>query len=91
MKLLTRPQFIKAAAVSRAIGRECAGRIEEVLLHTGQHYDENMSKNFFDELDIPQPRYNLEISGGHHGEMTGRMLEAIEKVMLDEHPDCVLI
>ncbi|MCE4061552.1 UDP-N-acetylglucosamine 2-epimerase (non-hydrolyzing) [Pandoraea sputorum] len=86
-----RPQFIKAAAVSRVIRRDFAGKIEEVLVHTGQHYDENMSKVFFDELDIPHPKYNLEISGGRHGEMTGQMLAAIEKVLLEESPDWVLI
>lgn len=86
-----RPQFIKAAAVSRAIRNEFADRVTECLVHTGQHFDENMSKVFFDELDIPEPKYNLEISGGHHGAMTGRMLEAVEKVLLDEQPDWVLI
>ncbi|WP_291991147.1 UDP-N-acetylglucosamine 2-epimerase (non-hydrolyzing) [Candidatus Accumulibacter sp. ACC007] len=95
MKILTvvgaRPQFIKAAAVSRVIRDQYAGRIEEVLVHTGQHYDANMSKIFFDELDIPKPKYNLEISGGHHGAMTGRMLEALENTLLRELPDWVLI
>ncbi|MEF8721773.1 UDP-N-acetylglucosamine 2-epimerase (non-hydrolyzing) [Candidatus Accumulibacter phosphatis] len=95
MKILTvvgaRPQFIKAAAVSRVIRDQCGGRVEEVLVHTGQHYDANMSQNFFDELDIPKPRYNLEISGGHHGAMTGRMLEAIENTLVKEVPDWVLI
>jgi len=86
-----RPQFIKAAAVSRVIRDGYVNKIEEVLVHTGQHYDENMSKVFFEELDIPQPKYNLAISGGQHGAMTGRMLEAIEKVLLDERPDWVLI
>lgn len=86
-----RPQFIKAAAVSRVIRDDYADKIEEVLVHTGQHYDENMSKVFFDGLDIPHPRYNLEISGGSHGAMTGRMLEAVEKVLLEEKPDWVLI
>jgi len=86
-----RPQFIKAAAVSRVIRTDFADRVEEVLVHTGQHYDDNMSKVFFDELDIPRPRYNLEISGGQHGAMTGRMLEAIEKVLLQEQPDWLLI
>ncbi len=95
MKILTvigaRPQFIKAAAVSRVIRDDYAGKIEEVLVHTGQHYDDNMSKVFFDELDIPRPKYNLEVSGGHHGAMTGRMLEAIEKVLIDENPDWLLV
>jgi len=86
-----RPQFIKAAAVSRVIRNRQAGRVKEVLVHTGQHYDDNMSKVFFDELDIPRPRYNLEISGGNHGAMTGRMLEAVENVLLQERPDWVLI
>jgi UDP-GlcNAc3NAcA epimerase len=86
-----RPQFIKAAAVSRAIRNDHANEIEEVLVHTGQHYDENMSKVFFEELDIPHPKYNLEISGGSHGAMTGRMLEAVEQVLLNEKPDWVLI
>lgn len=95
MKIVTvigaRPQFIKAAAVSRVIGSEHKGRIEEVLVHTGQHYDENMSKVFFEELGIPEPKYNLEISGGMHGAMTGRMLEAVEKVLLQERPDWLLV
>lgn len=95
MKIVTvvgaRPQFIKAAAVSRVIRDDYPGKIEEVLVHTGQHYDENMSKVFFEELDIPQPKYNLEISGGQHGAMTGRMLEAVENVLLQEKPDWLLI
>ncbi|MEF8729077.1 MAG: UDP-N-acetylglucosamine 2-epimerase (non-hydrolyzing) [Accumulibacter sp.] len=95
MRLLTivgaRPQFIKAAAVSRAIREDFPADIDEILVHTGQHFDENMSRVFFDELDIPQPLYNLEISGGLHGAMTGRMLEAIEAVLLREKPDWVLI
>jgi UDP-GlcNAc3NAcA epimerase len=95
MKLVTivgaRPQFIKAAALSRAIRNGFSGTIDEILVHTGQHYDENMSKVFFDELDIPKPQYNLEISGGPHGAMTGRMLEAIENVLLSEKPDWLVI
>lgn len=95
MKIVTvvgaRPQFIKAAAVSRVIRDDYPREIEEVLVHTGQHYDENMSKVFFEELDIPEPKYNLEISGGQHGAMTGRMLEAVENVLLQEKPDWLLI
>lgn len=95
MKIVTivgaRPQFIKAAAMSRAILNHSASRIEEALVHTGQHYDDNMSKVFFDELGIPQPKYNLEISGGQHGAMTGRMLESVENVLLKEKPDWLLI
>lgn len=85
-----RPQFIKAAAISREILKH-PGKIEEVMVHTGQHYDPNMSQVFFDELEIPAPRYNLEISGGGHGAMTGRMLEGIEQILLVEKPDWVLI
>lgn len=94
-KILTvigaRPQFIKAAAVSRAIQARGDGALQEVLVHTGQHYDPNMSQVFFDELGIPVPKFNLEIAGGNHGEMTGRMLEALEKVFMQEKPDWVLI
>lgn len=91
MKIITivgaRPQFIKAAAFSRALG----DKHEELIVHTGQHYDENMSRIFFDELEIPAPGYNLGIAGGSHGQMTGRMLEAIEQVLLKEHPELVLL
>lgn len=85
-----RPQFIKAAAVSREILKH-PGTLEEVMVHTGQHYDPNMSQVFFDELEIPAPKYNLEVSGGTHGSMTGRMLEGIEKILIDEKPNWVLI
>jgi len=94
-KILTvvgaRPQFIKAAAVSRVIREGYSNEVEEVIVHTGQHFDHNMSKVFFEELDIPTPKYNLDISGGGHGSMTGRMLESIEKVLQDERPDWLLI
>lgn len=85
-----RPQFIKAAAVSREILKH-PGQLEEVMVHTGQHYDPNMSQVFFDELEIPAPKYNLEVSGGGHGAMTGRMLESIEQILLSEKPAWVLI
>lgn len=85
-----RPQFIKAAAISREILKH-SGKVEEVMVHTGQHYDPNMSQVFFDELEIPAPKYNLEVSGGNHGAMTGRMLEGIEQILLNEKPDWVLI
>ncbi|MBN8981871.1 MAG: UDP-N-acetylglucosamine 2-epimerase (non-hydrolyzing) [Rhizobiales bacterium] len=92
-KILTvvgaRPQFIKAAAVSRAI-RETDG-LDEVMIHTGQHFDADMSDVFFDELDIPPPAYRLDIHGGGHGDMTGRMLSAIEPVLLSEKPDWVVV
>ena len=83
-----RPQFIKAAAVSRVL--RATNYIKEILVHTGQHYDSNMSDVFFDELEIPRLDYNLGIGSGTHGEQTGRMLEAIEKVLLEEKPDWVL-
>ncbi len=86
-----RPQFIKAAAVSRVIRNSYGARIDEVLIHTGQHYDNNMSRVFFDELDIPKPKYDLEISSVSHGAMTGRMLERIEQVLQKEKPDWVLV
>ena len=93
LKVLTivgaRPQFIKAAAVSRAI-RETDG-LSEVMIHTGQHFDPNMSDVFFDELDIPKPRHHLDINGGGHGDMTGRMLMAIEPILLAEKPDWVVV
>ncbi|MBP5100581.1 MULTISPECIES: non-hydrolyzing UDP-N-acetylglucosamine 2-epimerase [Pseudomonas] len=85
-----RPQFIKAAAVSREILKH-PGILEEIMIHTGQHYDPNMSQVFFDELEIPAPKYNLEISGGSHGAMTARMLEGIEQILLTEKPNWVLI
>lgn len=84
-----RPQFIKAAAVSRAIGD--ADSIEEVMVHTGQHFDADMSDIFFDELAIPAPAHRLAIHGGGHGEMTGRMMAALEPVILSEKPDWVLV
>lgn len=84
-----RPQFIKAAPVSRALRRVALG--EEVLVHTGQHYDHGMSAVFFDELGIPEPDYNLGVGSGPHGWQTGRMLIRIEEVLLEEQPDWVLV
>ena len=84
-----RPQFIKAAAVSRIIKREKT--LKEVIIHTGQHFDFNMSDIFFKEMAIPHPHYNLEINSVGHGAMTGRMLEKIEKVLLTEKPDLVMV
>ncbi len=89
-----RPQFIKAAAISRAIqahNQNSLPTINEKIIHTGQHYDQNMSKIFFDELDLPYPDYNLEVSGLSHGAMTGRMLEGIEIILKKEQPDMVLV
>ena len=82
-----RPQFIKAAPLSRALRR----RVREVLVHTGQHYDPAMSQAFFDELGIPAPDRHLGIGSGSHGSMTGRMLEALESVMREERPGLVLV
>lgn len=90
-----RPQFIKAATVSRAIAerneQNADDVIEEKLLHTGQHYDDNMSKVFFDELAIPRPAYNLGVGAGTHGAQTGCMLDRIEQVFLADKPDLVLV
>ncbi len=91
MKIVTvvgaRPQFIKAAAGSRALRKEH----QEILVHTGQHFDDNMSAVFFREMGIPAPDYNLGISGGTHAEMTANMLIAIEKVLQKEQPDALLV
>ena len=93
MKILTiigaRPQFIKAATVSRVIAKR--EDVTEIIVHTGQHYDVNMSDIFFEEMDIPKPDYHLGIGGGGHGQMTGRQLEAIERVLLKEKPDFALV
>ncbi len=83
-----RPQFVKAAVVSKAL-RERG--IRESLVHTGQHHDTQMSEVFFEELEIPPPSYNLGIHGGSHGDMTGRMLAGIERVLIDEKPDWMLV
>lgn len=82
-----RPQFIKAGVVSRVLRKEYT----EIFVHTGQHYDYNMSDIFFEELDIPRPDYNLGISGKTHGEMTGSMIAAVEKILMKETPDMLLV
>ena len=84
-----RPQFVKAAAVSRVLRNR--PQVRELLIHTGQHYDENMSGVFFEELDIPRPDYELHVGSGPHGEQTGKMLAAIEKVLSDVRPDWLLV
>jgi len=84
-----RPQFVKAATISRVVRNR--SDIEEILLHTGQHYDTNMSRLFFEELNIPEPDYNLEVGSGSHAWQTGRMLEGIESVLLKEKPDWTLL
>ena len=91
MRVLTvvgaRPQFVKHGAVANVL----RARHEEVLVHTGQHYDHGMSATFFDELAIPEPDHNLGIAGGPHGQMTGRMMEALEEVTVDATPDWMLV
>ncbi len=84
-----RPQFIKASVVSDALARTAG--VQEVVIHTGQHFDANMSDVFFTELGMVQPAHQLDIHGGSHGEMTGRMLIEVEKVLLAEKPDAVLV
>jgi len=95
MKIVTiagaRPQFIKAAAISRAVRMHFSDRIEEKIVHTGQHYDDNMSKVFFEELEIPVPSYNLEVGSGTHGFQTGEIMQKAEKVLLGEKPDAVIV
>ena len=98
MKLITivgaRPQFVKAAVVARAIAsynKDNIDKITEVIIHTNQHYDSNMSDVFFEEMHIPQPTYNLGMGGGSQGSMTGRMLEKIEEILLKENPNYVLV
>lgn len=93
MKLLTilgaRPQFIKAGSISREIAKY--SEITEIIVHTGQHYDTNMSDIFFEEMQIPKPNYYLGIGGKSHGAMTGQMIEKIEEVALKEQPDWILV
>ena len=95
MKLVTiigaRPQIIKAAALSRAIREHYADRIQEVIVHTGQHYDDNMSQVFFNELGIPHPDYNLHVGSASHGVQTARMTEGIEELLIKEQPDFIVL
>ncbi len=93
MKILTvlgaRPQFIKAGAVSREIDKMT--NIQEVIVHTGQHYDNNMSDIFFEQMQIPKPDYYLGVGGKSHGAMTGKMMEKLEEVICREKPDLVMV
>ena len=93
MKIVTivgaRPQFIKASALSREVSKH--SHIDEIIVHTGQHFDANMSDVFFDEMEIPKPKYHLDIHSVGHGAMTGRMLEEIEKILIIEKPDFTLV
>jgi UDP-GlcNAc3NAcA epimerase len=98
MKILTvvgaRPQFIKASSFSRALdkfNKNHSQHMNEIIIHTGQHFDQNMSDIFFSELEIPEPKYNLNISNLSHGAMTGRMLEELENIFVQENPDSILV
>ena len=95
MKIVTvigaRPQIIKAAALSRAIRNHYANQIQEVIVHTGQHYDDNMSQVFFDELQIPRPDYNLHVGSASHGVQTAHMTEGIEALLIKEQPDFIVL
>ena len=95
MKIVTiigaRPQIIKAAALSRAIKSHYSSQIQEIIVHTGQHYDENMSQVFFDELGIPHPDYNLHVGSATHGVQTARMTEGIEDILIKERPDFIVL
>ncbi|WP_081212176.1 non-hydrolyzing UDP-N-acetylglucosamine 2-epimerase [Salegentibacter sediminis] len=95
LKLLTivgaRPQIIKAAALSRTIKKNFSSEIEEIIVHTGQHYDENMSQIFFDELQIPKPNYNLNVGSGSHGKQTAAMIEGIEEILISEEPNYIVL
>jgi UDP-GlcNAc3NAcA epimerase len=95
LKIITivgaRPQIIKAAAISRAIKTKFITKIEEVIVHTGQHYDENMSEVFFMQLQIPQPKYNLQVGSGSHGQQTAKMIEGIEKILIDEKANGIIL
>ncbi len=95
IKLLTiigaRPQIIKAAALSRVIKNKFSDKVREIIVHTGQHYDDNMSQVFFDELDIPHPNYNLNAGSGSHGKQTALMIEGIEEILLKEKPNCIVL
>jgi len=95
IKILTiigaRPQFIKAAAISRAVHLAFSDSIKEKILHTGQHYDKNMSDVFFDEMKIPKPDYNLKVGSGSHGKQTATMIKGLEEVLLKEKPNGVVV
>jgi len=95
MKIITiigaRPQIIKAAAISRAIHTHFKDQITELIVHTGQHYDDNMSAIFFSEMGIPEADYNLSVGSGNHGTQTAKMMEGIETILLKERPDALLV
>src|SRR5271157_117132 len=86
-----RPQIIKAAAISRCINSSFKKKIKEIIVHTGQHYDENMSEVFFREMGIPKPNYNLNVGSSTHAKQTADMMLKTEEVLLKEKPDCVIL
>lgn len=86
-----RPQIIKSSAINRAIREKFSDQLEEIIVHTGQHYDENMSNIFFGEMNIAQPNYNLAIGSGSHAVQTAEMLKGIEKILIKENPDALLV
>ena len=86
-----RPQIIKASAISRAIRHNYIDAIQEIIIHTGQHYDQNMSEIFFKELRIPKPNYNLNVGSGSHGIQTAQMIEGVEDIIIKEKPDCIIL
>src|ERR1700752_2561720 len=86
-----RPQIIKAAALSRAIKNKFSAVIEEIIVHTGQHYDTNMSEVFFDELQIPKPKYNLQVGSESHAKQIAIMLTGIEEILLKEKPKVIVL
>jgi UDP-GlcNAc3NAcA epimerase len=95
MKIITivgaRPQFIKSAAISRAIQTHFSDKIQEIIVHTGQHYDHAMSQIFFDEMKIPKPDYNLQVGSGTHGKQTAEMIVGIEEILLSEKPQALVV
>src|ERR1700754_4804945 len=95
IKLVTiigaRPQIIKAAALSRAIKNKYSTQVKEIIVHTGQHYDANMSQIFFDELEIPHVHFHLNVGSASHGKQTADILTAVEKLLIKEAPDWLLI
>ncbi len=86
-----RPQIIKASAISRAVRTSFPDKITEILVHTGQHYDKELSEVFFDELEIHKPEYNLGVGSAGHGKQTSLMITGIEEILLHEHPDCLIV
>ena len=86
-----RPQLIKSSAISRVIRNSFSRKLEEIIVHTGQHYDENMSEVFFHEMGIPLPNYNLNVGSGSHGSQTAKMIEGLEEIFIKENPTAILV